>query len=174
MTLRAIAADAGVDPALPNYFFGSKQALFGAAMALAVNPMDAMADVLSGPLDDLAERLLRRLLATWDDPVSGPQLRTVAAAAATDANRARLIRETVARELMTRLTERLDTPHAHDRAAAFGSQVIGVIFSRYILRLEPIASLEPERVVELLAPALQLTLDRPEPSIPHGPVGPVR
>ena len=40
VTLRKVAADAGVDVALISYYFGSKVGLFGAAMALPVNPAE--------------------------------------------------------------------------------------------------------------------------------------
>ncbi|HEX9373173.1 MAG TPA: helix-turn-helix domain-containing protein, partial [Roseiflexaceae bacterium] len=61
VSLRSIAAEAGVDVALIGYFFGSKQGLFGAALQLPMNPAEAIAEALPGDLDGLAERLLRKL-----------------------------------------------------------------------------------------------------------------
>ena len=81
VTLRAIAADAGVDVALVSYYFDSKQGLFGAAMALPVNPLDAIGGVIQLPDRQLAPALLRTFLTVWDDPITGTPLRTIASAA---------------------------------------------------------------------------------------------
>ena len=47
VSLRSIAAAAGVDVALISYFFGSKRGLFGAALALSVNPAELFASQLA-------------------------------------------------------------------------------------------------------------------------------
>jgi AcrR family transcriptional regulator len=154
VSLRAIAAAAGVDVALLSYHFGSKQGLFSAAMALPVNPADVMRPALEGDLDGLPERLLRGLMRTWEDPVSGPPLRAIAGAAASEPQLNRLVREAVGAELIGALGERIGPT----RAAIFSSQLAGVIFSRYLLRLEPIASMSADDVVAGLVPALKATL----------------
>ena len=48
VSLRAIAAEAGVDVALVSYYFGSKQGLFAATMALPMNPADIFQEVAQG------------------------------------------------------------------------------------------------------------------------------
>ena len=48
VTLRSVAAEAGVDAALISYYFGSKKGLFGAAMALSANPPEAVLEALAG------------------------------------------------------------------------------------------------------------------------------
>src|SRR3954447_18671652 len=58
VTLRSIAADAGVDVALVSYWFGSKKGLFAAAMDLAVSPAEMLARALPGPVDAIAERIV--------------------------------------------------------------------------------------------------------------------
>lgn len=157
-TLRSIATDAGVDVALVSYYFGSKRGLFTAAMSLTVNPADTVAAMLEGEDVTLASRLLRGMLAVWDAPESGGPLVALAAAATSDPAVRRLAAEAVAREIMTPLAERIGGPDAGTRAAAFGAQVSGVIFSRYLLRIEPIASMPAEEIVRALAPSLALAL----------------
>ena len=68
-TIRGIAADAGVDPALVHHFFGSKERLFAAAMRLPVVPGELIAAALAagpGPGDSLGEHLVRTVLRVWD------------------------------------------------------------------------------------------------------------
>ena len=154
VSLRSIATDAQVDVALLSYHFGSKQGLFSAAMALPVNPADVLEVALDGDLDGLPERVLRGMMRTWEDPVSGPPLRAIAGAAASEPQLNRLVREAVGAQLLAGLTDQIG-PLA---AALFSAQIAGVIFSRYLLRLEPIASMPAELVIAGLVPALQATL----------------
>jgi hypothetical protein len=87
-------------------------------------------------------------------------LPTTAMPIAPPSSRERSLRaaEMVERELIDRVAARLAGPAARDRAAAFSTGAAGLIFLRYILRAEPVASLPPGRLVTLLAPALQTAL----------------
>lgn len=153
VTVRQIAADAGVDPALINYFFGGKRELFAAAMALAVNPADVVAGLLDGPLDGLAERLLRGLVTTWDDPGSGSPLVSLVRATTGDEQLAELLRGFATQELIGPISRALgeDSPL---RGAAVATQLLGLVYARYVLGLEPHASADPDTLVALHAPAL--------------------
>ena len=72
-TLRAGAADAGVDVALISYYFGSERGLFSAVMAPVVSPPTVLGAALHGDVVRLPERLVAAVTAAWDDPVSeGP------------------------------------------------------------------------------------------------------
>lgn len=162
VTLRSVAAEAQVDAALISYFFGSKEGLFGAALALSASPAQVLADVLPGQLDGLAERVLHALITTWDDPEGGGPLRVMVRAAAHDSGIARLVREMVEREMVARIAERLGGADARQRAAVFATQLTGVIFTRYLLELDPIATMPSDELVRLLAPGLRAVL-RPAP-----------
>lgn len=159
VTMRSVAADAGVDVALVSYYFGSKQGLFGATMSFAANPAEVFQAQLAGDLATLGSRALRSLLTVWDDPETGAPLLAVATTATVDQDLKRLVREGVGQEIVARLAERLEGPNGSQRAAAFTAQMAGIIFTRYVLRLEPIASMSIDDVVDILAPALQLALD---------------
>ena len=69
-TIRAIAADAGVDAALVHHFYGTKDQLFAAAMRLPVNPRQVLAAALApgarGEDQSLGEHLLRTVLGVWE------------------------------------------------------------------------------------------------------------
>jgi AcrR family transcriptional regulator len=158
VTLRSIATTVGVDVALISYFFGSKQGLFSAAMAFTVSPADVLGEALQGDLRGLPERMLRGLLATWDDPSSGGPLQAIARAAAAEPALRRLLAEAVGVQLIQPIADRLGGDNALDRAALLTSQVAGLIYTRYLLRLEPIASMPPEDVIRGLLPGLRATL----------------
>jgi AcrR family transcriptional regulator len=162
VTMRSIAADAGVDVALVSYYFGSKQGVFTAALALPANPAEVFASQVDGDLNTLAERVLRIMLFIWDSPETGTPLRTIASTAAVEPELNRLVREAIGREIIERLAERLGEPDGEQRAGAFGAQIAGLIFSRYVFCFEPIASMSPDDVVLRLAPALQLALQPPK------------
>ena len=152
--LRDVAGDAGVDVALVSYFFGSKDGLFAAAMALPVNPAALVDELLQDGTHDLGERLLRRLLALWDDPAGGPLVALVRSAASHD-QAAALLRGFVERELLGRIASAIDAPQPQLRAALAGSQLVGVIMARYVVRVEPIASADRETLIGAIGPTLQ-------------------
>jgi AcrR family transcriptional regulator len=164
VSLRSIASSAGVDVALLSYFFGSKQGLFSAALALPVDPATVLQAALAGDDEGLAERILRGMLRAWEDPASGEPLRAMAGAATTEPALGRLVREAVGSQLVERLSQRLGGADSDQRAAVFSAQISGLVFSRYLLRLEPIASMSPDEVVRYLLPALRTSLEGPTPS----------
>lgn len=162
VTLRSVAADADVDVALISYYFGSKKGLFGAAMALAANPAVLLAGELTGPLNSLPERVVRTVLRVWDDPETGPSLRTFLEAMVRDPHVARTFREVIEQEMLPALAERLggDT-EATRRASVATSQLAGMIFSRYVLCVEPLASMSHRDLARHMAPGLRAALVGP-------------
>src|SRR5258708_16452302 len=65
-TVRAIAADAGVDVAMVYYFFDSKEGLFTAsALGGPLHPLHHLAALLDEGAEDVGRRLVRRLLERW-------------------------------------------------------------------------------------------------------------
>jgi AcrR family transcriptional regulator len=153
--LRDVAADAGVDAALVSYFFGGKDGLFAAAMALAVNPAELVEELLRDGTDGLGERLLRALLALWDDPGSGSPFVALVRSAATNERAAELLRGFLERELLGRIAAAIDAPSPELRAALAGSQMVGIIMARYVVRVQPIATCDPETLVAAVGPTLQ-------------------
>ena len=152
--LRDIAADADVDVALVSYHFGSKDQLFAAAMALDVNPARLVEELTRDGVDGLGERLVGRLLELLDGDRGTPFLGLVRSAA-TNEQAAGLLREFVEREVLVRLAGAIDSPDPELRAALAGSQVIGVVMARYVVRVGPIARADRETLVAAIGPTLQ-------------------
>ncbi|WP_329572059.1 TetR/AcrR family transcriptional regulator [Kitasatospora sp. NBC_01266] len=174
VTLRSIAAEAGVDLALISYFFGSKKGLFGAALALAANPAEVLAEVLKGDRATFPQRALRSLLGVWEDPQAGPTLLAMLRRTAQEEAFAALVKEVVEREIVDRIAAWLGGAAARRRAAACCAQLAGVITTRYLLRLEPMASMTPDEIVRHLGPALHRALQEPgqRPVGRSAPAGP--
>lgn len=166
VTLRGIAADAGVDVALISYYFGSKRGLFGAVLELVVNPADVLRALLEGDLKTLGPRTLRAVITTWDRADSGPPLKAAFRGASGDPALSAMMRGGLQTEIVDRLAAGLSGTDARRRAGLFTSQIAGVIFSRYILALEPMASMSVDEIVRRLGPALTLTLLGPSRSRP--------
>jgi AcrR family transcriptional regulator len=161
VTMRSIADEAGVDSALISYHFGSKSGLFGAGMQLPANPPEILAGALAGPLNSLPERLVRTVVSIWDDPARGGAMRAFAQAAIREPEVARLFREMAEREMITRIADRLGGADANRRAAMAVSQMAGMIFLRYVLRIEPLASMPVDELAARAAPAMRAALAGP-------------
>ncbi|WP_432013073.1 TetR family transcriptional regulator [Streptomyces cucumeris] len=158
VTLRSIAAEAAVDAALISYFFGSKKGLFGAVLSLSANPADFFAQALEGDLATLPQRVLRSVDLVWADPEAGSRLRAIVSGAADDMAVAALVKEALEREMVDRLAARLGGRDAHRRAGAFCAQVTGLVMTRFVFRVEPIASMRPDALVRLFTPPLRAVL----------------
>lgn len=172
VTMRQVAADAGVDLALVSYYFGSKKGLFSAAVTDSANPADVIARAVRGDLATLPQRALHDLLVLWDDPVTGAPLKAMFGSVGQDPDLAGLVREMLERELIALLAARLGGIDGERRAAAFCTQIAGIVVTRYILHLEPVASLPADEIIRIFGPALQTVLRRIQPPRPGGrPLG---
>ena len=161
-TIRAVASDAGVDPALVHHYFGTKDDLFLAAMELPVDPREVIGGVVAGPVEEAAERFLRAFLSVWDDPGVQPALLAVARGVM-DPSAHRLLSEGFLPVVIQPVGAALGIDRPEHRMALVASQVMGLILVRYVMRVEPVASLTSEQVVATYAPTIQryLTGDLP-------------
>jgi AcrR family transcriptional regulator len=155
-SLRSVARTAGVDPSLVTHFFGSKDGLFEAALALPVEPAALVEGLLAGGVGTLGERVARTFLLVWDStPGQGPMLAMLRSAVSHEDSAAKL-RELLLRSLLRPLAQGAGGNDPDRRAALLASQVVGLAMTRYVLKLEPIASATPDE----LAPVLGRTLQR--------------
>lgn len=162
VTVRQIAAAAGVDPAMIGHHFGSKAALFRAVLDIGVDPGVEIAAVLTGPPEQLAERLLTRLLVVWDSPAGAGAIAAVRTALQGEETAA-LVRDFASVQILRPLMARMagDAEERRWRANLAASQVVGLILTRYVIRLEPLAGARHPEVVAAVAPTLQRYLTGP-------------
>jgi AcrR family transcriptional regulator len=161
-TIRGVASVAGVDAALVHHYFGTKDELFLAAMELPVDPRQVIGPALAGGADGAGERLLRVFLSLWDDPEMSPALVGIMRSALQPGGE-RLITQGFVPVVLQPAGEALGLDRPDVRMPLVISQAAGIILTRYLVRLEPIASMPAEQVVATYAPVIQhyLTGDIP-------------
>ena len=157
-SMRAIAADAGVDVALLSYHFASKQGLFAAAMQLPVRPGDLIEEALDAPVEQRPARILRTVLRAWDDPAIGPVLVQTVLATATDQDGTSGFVEFLDKELLGRVKNRLSGRDAEARATGVLMTIAGLLMTRYVLKVPTMADASPEDIVRIAAPSIAVHL----------------
>ncbi|HET8617165.1 MAG TPA: TetR family transcriptional regulator [Actinomycetales bacterium] len=157
-SIRAIARDAGVDHAAVKYHFGTKSELFGAVLAVDLTPSRIFDAVLGRDPAHVGEALVATLVAVWDQPEYRVRLQRILADALSNPEAARFFREYIEREVLSRVAGLIGGADATKRAAGVAATIGGLIFTRYALRLEPMASMSPEDVVRYVGPAVDAAL----------------
>jgi len=162
-TIRAVAAQAGVDASMVMRYFRSKAGLFTAVVTVDLQ----VPDLGPVPASDRGELLVRHFMSRWEDPVHDDDLTALLRTAVTS--------ETVAGQLQAVLSQLITGPiaglgdeRAAERGTFIAAQLLGLALCRYILRLEPLASLPSEDVVAAVAPSVQRYLTRAAASPPAG------
>jgi AcrR family transcriptional regulator len=161
-SVRGIAKAAGVDPALVHHYFGTKEKVFEAAIEVAFAPaLRAPEAIGDGPLDTVGERLTRFFFGLWENPATRTPLLAIVRSALTNDTAAAVFRRLIAAQLLRRIAAQLDLPDAELRAELAAAQLVGCAVLRYVIKAEPLASADPERVIARLAPVVQGHLTGP-------------
>lgn len=153
-TIRGLARDAGVDPALVHHYFGTKDELFVAAMALPYNPAALVGSVLDEGVEGFGDRLVRSLLVAWDEHAGLQPMLGLVRSAAGNEQVAEMVRGFLTGTLVPVLADRGRGPDAVLRANLIVAQVVGLVMVRYVVRLEPMASAGHDEIAELVGPVL--------------------
>ncbi|MEU6165221.1 TetR family transcriptional regulator [Streptomyces tanashiensis] len=154
-SVRGIAKAAGVDPALVHHYFGTKDEVFAAAVEVSFEPAAVLPAILGGPREAIGERLARFFIGVWENPASRAPLLAIVRSALTHEAAAKVLRTFVLRRLLERIAAELDVPDPSFRAELAASHMIGIVIMRYVIQVEPLASADPERIIEQVAPTLQ-------------------
>ncbi|MDQ3629618.1 MAG: TetR family transcriptional regulator [Actinomycetota bacterium] len=154
-SIRRVAGDADVDPALVHHYFGSKEDLFLAALDVPVTPDEVLSSALAGGADEVGERLVRTFLSIWDSP-RGAAAAAMLRSAVAHPWIAKLLREFILNRVAKRALSELGiSDQVELRASLVASQMLGLALTRHLLDFEPIASAQAETVVAALAPTIQ-------------------
>lgn len=156
-TIRAIAAEAGIDPAMVMRYYRNKAGLFASASAIDLH----LPDLDGVERSHLGEVLVRHFLTRWEGDLADDALIFMFRTAVTNESAAARLRTIFADQAARPIAAALNDPQATRRAAMVGTQLLGVALCRYILRLEPVASLTAEVLIADLAPTVQRYLTEP-------------
>jgi len=157
-TMRAIAAEAGVNAALVHHYYGNKEQLLVAAMNLPLNPAEVVEKLLDGgPREQLGERLVRFFVRAWRDPNTGQPLQALLRAAAATETSGATMRQFMENVMVPRLAAVLGVSPL--RVAGAFAQLVGFALAGTVIRIEPLASATDDDLVALLAPSVQRYLD---------------
>jgi predicted RNA-binding Zn ribbon-like protein len=124
-------------------------------MALPIDIETVVPALLAEGLDGIGERLVRFFLSVFESAADRSPFISLVRSAVTHEESARMFREFITEQLVGRIAAGLGRSNARLRATFVGSQMAGLVLVRYVIRVEPLASADPEVVVAVLAPTIQ-------------------
>jgi AcrR family transcriptional regulator len=162
-TIRAIAAGAGVDPALVHHFYGTKEALFAAAMRLPVVPSEVITAALKDGIRpsgvSVGEHMVRTALTMWESTGLRDSFQGLLRSAVTSDQAAAMLREFLADAILgpvASVAHGADPEGAAFRASMVATQMLGLALARYVLKVGPVACATIDELVAAIGP----TVDR--------------
>jgi AcrR family transcriptional regulator len=173
-SLRAVAARAGVDPALVHHYFpGGKPELFHAAVADEHEPTlildlvlteDHTEQVMASPAASKGAAIVAHFIRMWDDavPTGTDPFVSFTQAAASSPEAAAGVRDFLAERIWSKLADDGRPPEElARRRSMIAAQLMGLGFARYVLRLEPVASADPDDLGRWAGPSIDRYADDP-------------
>lgn len=159
-TVRAIAREAGVDPAMIHHYFGTKDQLFAASIDIPPPATETiLAAVAEGP-EDLGRRLAETFFTVWEQEEARTTLLGILRAAIGGEDQAvTAFRQFLTSVLMEQIAPKIRGDNPRLRALLMASQLVGVAITRYVMRLEPIATAPIEEIIDLVSPRIQSYVD---------------
>lgn len=156
-TIRAIARDARIDPSMVMRYYGTKEGLFAAAVAVDLR----LPDLSEFPREGAGRALASHFLNVWEGNEILTALLRVGATNEAGAERM----QGVFREQVLPIVRSVcpDPEQVPARAALVSSQLLGLALTRYVLRVPSAVELAREEIVAWLGPALQRYLTAPHP-----------
>ncbi|MGW6521478.1 TetR/AcrR family transcriptional regulator [Streptomyces sp. NPDC054962] len=156
-TIRAIARDASIDPSMVMRYYGSKEGLFAAAVAVDLK----LPDLTALPREEIGRALVTHFLDMWEGNEVLTALLRVGVTNEAGAERMQgIFRDQL---LPVARTVCPDPEQVPARAALCSTQLLGLALTRYVLRFPPVVTLPREEAVAWLAPTVQRYLTAPHP-----------
>ncbi|EWT07373.1 TetR family transcriptional regulator [Intrasporangium chromatireducens Q5-1] len=164
-SIRGIARDAGVDPALVHHYFAGKAQLFAETVDLSVDPTVVVGRIFEGDPARLGWRVIETFLLLWDPPERRQVLVALLRSSMTSDEGARALREFLNREIFGRIALATGASDPQLRGSLAGAQMLGMAVMRYVLKVPALVDAPNALIVERLGPILQAHLvdTAPEP-----------
>ncbi|MGI9135757.1 MAG: TetR family transcriptional regulator [Candidatus Nanopelagicales bacterium] len=158
-TVKSVAVAAGVAPAVVKSLFDNKEQLFTAAMQLPVNPAHAIPALFAQGLDGMGDRIVRLALTLMSEDRVRSDVGGVVQASPRIEKSARTLAEFMHLSLVDSLVTAIGVPDARMRVSLISSHLAGLAATRYVIRLEPLASASDDEIVRIYGPLIQDLLD---------------
>jgi AcrR family transcriptional regulator len=154
-TIRAVAARAGIDPALVMQYYGNKEGLFAASARWHVDHKR----LAEATLADVPRTALEDLFSSFEDP----ELRAGSIAlfrnCLTHESALGVMRDDVMCEPQAMIAKTIGGEDAELRAGLLGATVIGMTIAKYLLEIPAVANASPEDIERIMIPVLTALVD---------------
>ena len=154
-TLRGVAREAGVDPALVHYYFSSKEELLDASTQPPAEWLASIERTNRVPIRERGEAMVRNVIWGWEQPEIRETLSSILMTAAHEPRTREKLRAFVTASLLPAIADRIEGEERSVRASLIASQVLGLVMMRWVWEIEPLASLPEDELVALVAPTFQ-------------------
>jgi AcrR family transcriptional regulator len=163
-TIRGIAAAAEVDPALVHHYYGTKEALFAAAMRLPVIPSEVLTAALSGPAAEgqgFGAHLVRTALTLWESDGIKETFLGLLRSAVTSEQASVMLREFISDTILSTVArvaglDRQASPaEAEYRVTMVATQMLGLGLTRLVLGLPAAAGASVDELAATVGPSVE-------------------
>jgi AcrR family transcriptional regulator len=158
-SLRSVARDADVDPALVSYYYKSKSGLLDAALVPPPGWTDAIATAAATPIKRRGVALVQTMIDAWEDPASEEFLRSTILTAAHEPIALQRLAANFAVHILNAVSSGLDGDERRVRASLAATQIVGMAMMRYVWRVGAIATIPSSQAIALVAPTVQRYLN---------------
>lgn len=159
-SVRAIAAEAHIDPSMVIRYFESKEKLFQAAIDVDLR----LPDLAGVPREEWGHLLAAHFLERWEGALADNAVTLLLRSAVTHGPAAEQVRRVVRQQVGAAVAPFVDETELPRRVGLAVSQILGLALTRYILRVPGVADADPATLVADLGPTLRRYLTEPLPS----------
>ena len=151
-TIRAVAADAGIDPSMVMRYYGSKDGLFAAATDVELQ----LPDLSKVPRSGLGEALIRHWVEIWEGDLAHESMIVLLRSSITNQDAAKKLRDVFVTQVVRAVGAMVEDPkEASTRAGLVSSQMLGLALTRYVLKLPPVVAIDQDAIVAGVGPTIQ-------------------
>jgi AcrR family transcriptional regulator len=158
-SLRSVARDADVDPALVSYYYKSKTGLLDAALVPPPDWTAAIAAAAATPIQRRGVALVQTMIEAWEDPASEEFLRSIILTAAHEPIARQRLAANFALHILNAVSSRLDDDERLLRASLAATQIVGLAMMRYVWKVGAIATIPSNQAIALVGPTVQRYLN---------------